>query len=305
MAFQALLTPPDAFLNTLENNAYIAAYNMLRQKNQRPVCTHCGKSGHTIQRCFKLIGFPPGYKTNGSGFGSKNQSTQKNHQQLQQQQSMPSANSTVSQQANAIANVHSDIFSSSSIQPGAPYVNSGGTNTILHEFTPEQIQHLISQFNSQVRVQEPHITASRASITENGAIAPISSSGNFPFPSSTLKYEHAALNFHNHCLSTIHSFLPHDAWIIDSGASSHVCSDLAMFTKLTPVHNVTVTLPNGLKVPITHTGIIHITDALVLHDVLHVPDFHFNLISVSILIRTLSHISFLMFVCCRNFHRDR
>ena len=294
VAFQALLTPPDASLTTLENNAYIAAYNTLRQQNQRPVCAHCGKSGHTVQRCFKLIGFPPGYKTNGSGYSSKNQFPQKNQQQLQQQQSRPASQQqsltsfTVPQQAHAIANVHSDVISSSYNQPGAPHVTSGGTNTILHEFTPQQIQHLISQFNSQVLVQEPHITASRASITEHGAIASTSSSGNFPFPSISLKYEHAALTFHDHCLSTIHSFLPHDAWIIDSGASSHVCSDLAMFTELTPVHNVTVTLPNGLKVPITHTGIIHLTDALVLHDVLHVPDFHFNLISVSILLRTLA-----------------
>lgn len=60
-----------------------------------------------------------------------------------------------------------------------------------------------------------------------------------------------------------------------------------MFTELTPVHDVTVTLPNGSEVPITHTGVIHITDALVLHNVLHVPDFHFNLISVSSLLRTL------------------
>lgn len=156
----------------------------------------------------------------------------------------------------------------------------------LREITPQQIQHLISQFNSQVRVQESHVPTSRATITEHGAIAYASSSGNILFPSTTLKYEHTALTFQDHCLSTMHSFLPRDAWIIDSGASSHVCSDLAMFTELTPVHNVTVTLPN-MKVPITHTGIIHITDALVLYDVLHVPDFRFNLISVSNLLRSL------------------
>ena len=34
---------------------------------ERPLCTHCGKLGHTVDKCYKLHGFPPGYK-----FKSKN-----------------------------------------------------------------------------------------------------------------------------------------------------------------------------------------------------------------------------------------
>ena len=29
---------------------------------ERPLCTHCGKLGHTMNKCYKLHGFPPGYK---------------------------------------------------------------------------------------------------------------------------------------------------------------------------------------------------------------------------------------------------
>ena len=29
---------------------------------KRPLCTHCGKLGHTMEKCYKLHGFPPGYK---------------------------------------------------------------------------------------------------------------------------------------------------------------------------------------------------------------------------------------------------
>ena len=29
---------------------------------ERPVCTHCGKMGHTMDKCYKLHGFPPGFK---------------------------------------------------------------------------------------------------------------------------------------------------------------------------------------------------------------------------------------------------
>ena len=31
----------------------------------RPVCSHCGKLGHIMEKCYKLVGFPPGYKQNG------------------------------------------------------------------------------------------------------------------------------------------------------------------------------------------------------------------------------------------------
>ena len=29
---------------------------------ERTVCTHCGKMGHTMDKCYKLHGFPPGFK---------------------------------------------------------------------------------------------------------------------------------------------------------------------------------------------------------------------------------------------------
>lgn len=31
---------------------------------QRPLCFHCGYKGHTVDRCYKLHGFPPGYRSN-------------------------------------------------------------------------------------------------------------------------------------------------------------------------------------------------------------------------------------------------
>ena len=32
------------------------------QKRNKVICDHCGDKGHTIERCFKLHGFPPGWK---------------------------------------------------------------------------------------------------------------------------------------------------------------------------------------------------------------------------------------------------
>ena len=31
----------------------------------KPICTHCGKPSHTIDKCYKLHGFSPGYKFKG------------------------------------------------------------------------------------------------------------------------------------------------------------------------------------------------------------------------------------------------
>ena len=29
---------------------------------ERPTCTHCGKTSHTVDKCYKKHGFPPGFK---------------------------------------------------------------------------------------------------------------------------------------------------------------------------------------------------------------------------------------------------
>ena len=179
----------------------------------------------------------------------------------------------------------------SSYSVPTPHLTVCGSNVMLQNFTPQQIQSLIGQFNSHVRVQENQVPSSttipQATITDHGIMASTSTSGNMLFPFSSLTYINNHLKFKNNCLSTLPFLLHNDTWIIDSGASSHVCSDLAKFTSLTPVDSVSVTLPNGSAVPITHTGTIHINDKLILFDVLLVPDFKFNLISVSCLVKTL------------------
>jgi len=32
------------------------------KSQKRPVCTHCMYNGHTVDKCYKLHGYPPGYK---------------------------------------------------------------------------------------------------------------------------------------------------------------------------------------------------------------------------------------------------
>ena len=44
-------------------DSLVAAYNGVYNKNRsRPICSHCGLAVHTINRCYKLHGYPQGYK---------------------------------------------------------------------------------------------------------------------------------------------------------------------------------------------------------------------------------------------------
>ena len=36
-----------------------------KPRRERPICIHCGLTGHTVDRCYKLHGFPPCYKPKG------------------------------------------------------------------------------------------------------------------------------------------------------------------------------------------------------------------------------------------------
>jgi len=75
-------------------------------------------------------------------------------------------------------------------------------------------------------------------------------------------------------------------WIIDSDASDHITPDLSL------LHDVKVffgccyiTMCNGKKAQIKHIGSLVLSPGLVLKGVLHVLDFHFNLLSISKLIK--------------------
>ena len=38
----------------------LASSNSGSKGKDRPTCTHCGKIGHIVDKCYKLLGFPPG-----------------------------------------------------------------------------------------------------------------------------------------------------------------------------------------------------------------------------------------------------
>ena len=70
-------------------------------------------------------------------------------------------------------------------------------------------------------------------------------------------------------------------WILDTGASDHMSSKSTFLHDLRPLaYPMMVNLPNGTKVQVTQSGSLRITDGMVLHNVLLVPEFQFNLLSI-------------------------
>ena len=43
----------------------IGSKNNKGKGKERPICSHCGLQGHTVEKCYKLHGYPPGYKAKG------------------------------------------------------------------------------------------------------------------------------------------------------------------------------------------------------------------------------------------------
>ena len=78
-------------------------------------------------------------------------------------------------------------------------------------------------------------------------------------------------------------------WIIDSGATSHICSDRSLFTDLKKLnHPLDVVLGDGRALIAKHSGTVHLqvksgslTRKCKLHNVLFVPELAYCLLSIS------------------------
>lgn len=79
------------------------------------------------------------------------------------------------------------------------------------------------------------------------------------------------------------------SWIIDTGASDHITSSIDSLSHVTPISaHKPVRLPNGSFSQISHIGNINLSEKIRLSKVLCVPDFSFNLLSVSKITKSLN-----------------
>lgn len=75
-----------------------------------------------------------------------------------------------------------------------------------------------------------------------------------------------------------------NSWMIDSGASSHVSISLSLFTSYISLSDIYVTLSNNCKIQVASIGHIVLNHDLILTNVLYIPSFSVNLISLSSLL---------------------
>ncbi|XP_012831557.1 PREDICTED: uncharacterized protein LOC105952539 [Erythranthe guttata] len=73
-------------------------------------------------------------------------------------------------------------------------------------------------------------------------------------------------------------------WVVDSGASKHICNNRSLFLHLIPAHNTKVILPDKSCLHVAFVGDVQLAPSLSLHNVFYVPEFQFNLLSVSALL---------------------
>jgi len=77
-------------------------------------------------------------------------------------------------------------------------------------------------------------------------------------------------------------------WILDSGATDHVASSLTCYSTYREINPIVVRQPTGQQVIATHSRTVKFTEFLHLEDVLYLPSFNFNLISISKLVSALN-----------------
>uniref|UniRef100_A0A803LNL9 Retrotransposon Copia-like N-terminal domain-containing protein n=1 Tax=Chenopodium quinoa TaxID=63459 RepID=A0A803LNL9_CHEQI len=105
----------------------------------------------------------------------------------------------------------------------------------------------------------------------------------FPFPNAVKGSEtdeELDNSFSSMVSCHLASTLKH-GWVIDSGASDHMTCDLSKFAELKAATGFPkITLPTGDSASISHTGNVNLCSSLTLQNVLCVPNFRYNLLSV-------------------------
>lgn len=90
----------------------------------------------------------------------------------------------------------------------------------------------------------------------------------------------------NFCLFSIEN-RNKEVWIIDTGATNHMCHSLQLFDKISLlIKPKIIQLPDGSSRVVSHTGSISLRLILQLYGVLLVPMFQCNLLSMSKLAQT-------------------
>ena len=220
-------------------------------------CEFCGRVGHTESVCYKKHRVPTSYEGRSKTY---------------------SRNMKTCTHCGKIGHTIDVCYKKHGYPPGYKFGNIKVVNNIMEgkavndqmqrqeshdlvHFTPEQYQALLAL------IQQP---SSGSSVPTQPQVASISSCPTNTSPGIILS------------LKTTKS----SSWILNSEATDHVSFSLTNFDSYNQINPILVKLPNRHEVHATHSGTVHLTSSITLKDVLYIPSFSFNLISISKLIST-------------------
>ncbi|XP_013614954.1 PREDICTED: uncharacterized protein LOC106321187, partial [Brassica oleracea var. oleracea] len=174
VAFQTTCIPSDDSLSYMTPTEYAATYNTHRPRGNRPLCTHCGQLGQTVNKCFKLHGYPPGFKPSSSlsiGYQGQSLPPKQSYGFAPRGQHKYAPHSGFNNQ-----NVQKTVAHVVTVT--APTLQSTPSTTVpdINLLSSTQLQSIIQQLQSRVQVTENVASCSHASITEHGIMAEQSSS---------------------------------------------------------------------------------------------------------------------------------
>ncbi|XP_050258405.1 uncharacterized protein LOC126703484 [Quercus robur] len=238
-------------------------------KKERPLCTHCNMLGQTVDKCYKLHWYPPGYKHKGKPNSNANQVSYPQGQAV-------------------------EVPSNASVQCPISKAQCEQLLTLFNFGTDQGANHHVASVSTSAAVSS---MLSGATGVPAATGVPFTSMTSSDYAQSTFVDTISGINSLLHFSPSLkHSIFSAKVvdrevfcatdWVIDTGATDHMVHSIAYFTTITTTLNTFVNLPNGEVASVTHVGIVKISEHLILHNVLCVPSFSFNLISVSQLVKS-------------------
>ena len=246
------------YVNTKGNSG-----NKGGNKKDRPLCTHCNMLGHTVNKCYKLLRYPPEYKHKGKPNANANQVSYPQGNVVE----VPSNASAQCPISKAQCEQLLALFNSGADQGDNHHVASVSTSGSVSSLTPGAYGVPIVA----------GVTSTSVSPSANANFNYINTmSGNNPslFFKPTLKHSIFSIKIVDREVFHVTD------WVIDTKATDHMVHFISCFTSISTTLNTYVNLPNGEIALVTHISIVRAsTPARVnLSSILHGKSYFFYLI---------------------------
>ncbi|XP_019257833.1 PREDICTED: uncharacterized protein LOC109236058 [Nicotiana attenuata] len=232
-----------------------------KQKRNQVQCEYCHYKGHSKENCYKFIGYPPDFNSKKKGVNSGQYANQGYSPELNYADRYGMGN-------NVASNVVQQGRVGNQSNAGALQPQPANQPAFFQQmplstpvFTPEQYQQIV------------HLL-SKGSIEGSEALSKSTAAG---------------------ILNKVNAFMSHcvnDRWIVDTRASNHMTSSLEILHDYKALPNTEenkVQLPTGSVASVSHIGNASVLSNHEISNVLYIPDFKFNLLSVSKLTKELKY----------------